>query len=214
MANNNKNKKYHYIYKTINLINGMHYIGMHSTNNLEDNYLGSGVWLWRAIRKYGRENFKKDILEFCDDRKSLIEREKKIITEEELKNSFCMNLKPGGSGGICNEDHARKLKEGASKWQKEIWKDDKYRAKITDALSRYRAENHKLGKIKHPDWSGKKHSKKTKDKMRKSHEGMGKGNANSQFGTCWITNGIENKKIKKEELDSYICDGWYKGRII
>ena len=38
-----------------------------------------------------------------------------------------------------------------------------------------------------------------------------KGENNSQFGSCWITNGIENKKIKK---DSNIPQGWYVGRKI
>jgi hypothetical protein len=43
--------------------------------------------------------------------------------------------------------------------------------------------------------------------MRKPKNG---GSKNSQFGTMWITNGIENKKIKKD-LD-IIPEGWYKGR--
>ena len=39
------------------------------------------------------------------------------------------------------------------------------------------------------------------------------GSNNSQYGTMWITNGIENKKIKKENIDTYIFLGYYKGRI-
>jgi hypothetical protein len=44
--------------------------------------------------------------------------------------------------------------------------------------------------------------------------GKGVGDANSQYGTCWVTKDGLNKKIKKEDLDSYINDGWVKGRII
>jgi len=50
----------HYIYKTTNLITKKFYIGKHSSQNIEiDTYLGSGILLERAIKKYGKHNFKK-----------------------------------------------------------------------------------------------------------------------------------------------------------
>ena len=57
-------------------------------------------------------------------------------------------------------------------------------------------------------WNGRKHSLDTIQKMKKSKN---VGLENPQYGTCWITNGIENKKIKKTEI---ILNGWYFGRII
>ena len=62
MDNTNKanRRKYHYIYKTTNLINQHYYIGMHSTNNLEDGYIGSGKKLWSQISYHGKENFNKN----------------------------------------------------------------------------------------------------------------------------------------------------------
>jgi hypothetical protein len=48
--------------------------------------------------------------------------------------------------------------------------------------------------------------------MCESHKGKHDGNKNSQYGTCWITKNDENKKIKKEELNSFIIEGWIKGR--
>lgn len=91
-----KEKQYHFIYKTVNLINGQYYIGMHSTNCLEDDYIGSGMRLWYSIKKYGRENFKKEILEFLPDRKTLDLREEEIVTKEIVSDPMCLNLKTGG----------------------------------------------------------------------------------------------------------------------
>ena len=55
----------------------------------------------------------------------------------------------------------------------------------------------------------RKHSDSTKEKMSKSSKGKGQKEKNSQFGTQWITNGTDNKKIKKTDS---IPSGWYKGR--
>lgn len=44
---------YGYVYQTINLINGKKYIGKHKSNVFDESYKGSGVYLSRAIKKYG-----------------------------------------------------------------------------------------------------------------------------------------------------------------
>ena len=79
-----RNRKYHYIYKTTNIINNKFYIGMHSTDNLNDGYLGSGKRLWFSIKYHGKENHKIEILEFCENREKLKLREKDIT--ETIKN--------------------------------------------------------------------------------------------------------------------------------
>lgn len=61
------------VYLTINLINKKKYIGKDSNNN--PNYLGSGVYLKQAIKKYGKDNFKKIIIEKVTDISKLNERE-------------------------------------------------------------------------------------------------------------------------------------------
>ena len=208
-----KEKKYHYIYKTTNLKNGKYYIGMHSTNNLEDGYMGSGKRLRRSLIKYGKENFKSEILEFLPERKTLVEREKEIVNEELLKDTLSMNLKQGGEGGTINDEHRKNLKIGASKYQKNKWLiDSDYRDKIKKLLLDNIVKNHLLGKINYNNFEGRKHTEDTKNKMRDVKIGMYVGEKNPSYGTCWITNGKENKKIKKEKINDYLCEGWYKGR--
>ena len=57
-------KKHNYFYKITNLINGKFYYGIHSTNDLDDGYFGSGTALKSAVKKYGIDSFKKEII--CD----------------------------------------------------------------------------------------------------------------------------------------------------
>lgn len=90
-------RKHHIIYKTTCKVTGKWYIGMHSTDKLEDGYLGSGMHLWRSIDKYGKENHFVEILENLPDRKSLSDREKEILAEAK-KDPRCMNIAWGGEG--------------------------------------------------------------------------------------------------------------------
>jgi len=53
-----------YIYKTTNILNDKIYIGQTIYDN--SNYYGSGKYLKTAIKKYGIENFKKEIIDECD----------------------------------------------------------------------------------------------------------------------------------------------------
>ena len=51
-----------YVYQILNLKNGKIYIGKHSSKSMTDLYMGSGIAIKRAIKKYGRESFEKTIL--------------------------------------------------------------------------------------------------------------------------------------------------------
>lgn len=59
------------IYKITNLVNGKMYIGQHMTDNLDDGYMGSGLHLKRAVKKYGKSNFRKEWMMFCEDEEEL-----------------------------------------------------------------------------------------------------------------------------------------------
>jgi group I intron endonuclease len=69
---------------------------VHSTNNLDDDYFGSGYALKLALKKYGKENFKKEILEWFDWKCEALQREAEIVNEEFIKRNDVYNLKTGG----------------------------------------------------------------------------------------------------------------------
>ena len=87
------------IYKTTNKLNGMFYIGKHQTENPLDNYYGSGLRLVRAIAKYGKENFQKEVLFIFDNEQQMNEKERELVNDDLLKNPLCYNLIIGGEGG-------------------------------------------------------------------------------------------------------------------
>lgn len=208
--------KYFYIYKTTNLINGKYYIGRHCTYNLNDNYLGSGRRLRYSIKKYGENNFKKEILQFVKTFEELIERENQIVNAELVNDSMCMNLKVGGiGGGFVNEEHRKKCSDAGNKqFVENLKNDEQLLNKFKELGSKNTTKRHREGKVKYDTFTGRKHSEESIDKMKESHKGLQTKELNSQFGTCWIRNENENKKIKVEELNSYLEQGWIKGRKI
>jgi len=202
-----KEKKYHFIYKTTNLLSGKYYIGMHSTDDLNDGYMGSGNRLRLAVRKHGKENFKREVLEYCETREELGKREKEVVNLDEISKIECMNLTVGGEGGYS--------KKGNDAFLFRLHNDVEFREKISKETSETNKRLIKEGKLTVPtyDWLGKKHSEETKKKMSEIKGGTGTGETNSQHGNCWITKDGVNKKIKKEELDIFLIDGWKLGRI-
>lgn len=92
-------RKHHIIYKTTCLVTGRYYIGMHSTDDLDDGYLGSGKYLGYSLRKYGPDQHVREVLEHLPDRSSLKARERELITEAVITDSSSMNLALGGDGG-------------------------------------------------------------------------------------------------------------------
>ncbi len=88
-------KFYHILYRTMCLITNHYYIGIHSTDDLEDGYLGSGKHMLRSLQKHGVENHSREILEICATRDTLVEREKQIVNEFLLQDPMYMNIAPG-----------------------------------------------------------------------------------------------------------------------
>ena len=94
----NKENKYHYFYKITNNLNGHFYYGVHNTNDLNDGYMGSGTRLHYAYKKYGIENFTKEILKYFNSSKEAFEYEAEIVNEDLVKDNNCYNIQQGGKG--------------------------------------------------------------------------------------------------------------------
>lgn len=92
-------KKYNYVYLITNLVNGKQYVGKHSTDILEDGYMGSGKLIQKAEQKYGIENFSKEYLAFCDKADKLNWFEQYYIKKFKTFGEG-YNLTAGGEGQL------------------------------------------------------------------------------------------------------------------
>ena len=201
------------IYKTTNQINGKIYVGKHKCNHLRCSYLGSGKHLRNAITKYGKENFTREILRVCQTEQEMNEFEREIVTEEFYSRddtyNACLGGQDGNINGVLIQDQrlndptlAKRAAYLGGKRMKELMSTD---------IDFKRSHLEKCGSHLRPDaFKGRKHTSETKQKMSEKTKLTSAGSKNSQFGTMWITNGTENRKIKKD-LDT-IPEGWYKGR--
>lgn len=197
-------RKVHFIYRTTCLITNRFYLGMHSTDDLNDGYLGSGRRIVRSISKHGVDNHIREILDILPDRKSLREREKQIITDELLNDPLCMNLARGGEGGwdYINENHLSPVHDRSH---------PSYEKMVAGIPQANRHPSRKETNIKNlkGGMKGKHHSECAKQNM--SIAQMGK--KNSQFGTVWMTHPDHgSRKFAKDAIDVQITLGWRLGR--
>jgi group I intron endonuclease len=201
---------FYIVYKTTNQINGKFYIGTHKTVDLNDNYLGSGTLLKRAIEKYGLDNFKKEILYVFDNPEDMFAKEAEIVNIDFLAEHNTYNLKVGGCGGFdyinsnLSEEQILRRNQAASKIPKER---KSLGGKKTGSVNLKKA--HTQNKIRYDTFTGRTHSDSAKSKMSIAASSR-VGKLNSQFNTEWITNGSVNKKVKK---GSIYPEGFIKGRI-
>ena len=202
-----KKHAFHYIYKTTCIITKKFYIGIHSTSILDDGYLGSGVKLTRSVKKYGKHNHIKEILEYLSDRESLIEREKLLVNEDLINDPFCMNLIVGGnfSGLNYRKEHTEETKNRISLKLKGKSYEEIYGKEFSDSQRNKRKEGVSLAHSKLNEEEKKERyykstlnfknpTKETRDKMSKSQTGK----KLSEETKNKISEGNKNKFVSEE----------------
>lgn len=194
------------VYKTTNLITNKIYVGKDESNSTT--YIGSGKWLKRSIKKHGIENFKKEILEICNDSNHLEERERFWIKKLDSTNpKIGYNITDGGSGG---NTYKYKTEEELILIKKKISESSKGRTSWNDGTKGlYSYEDlygeekaNELKEIRRNKSRERRHTEESKVIMSKKRKGQ-------RVGVRWINNGIETKQLLPS---SELPLGWYFGR--
>lgn len=214
-------KKYYTIYKTTNKNNNHFYIGSHITKNLNDSYLGSGKVLKQAIKKYGLENFNKEILFIFENETEMFLKEKELLSPETLDLESCYNLCEGGKGGFTylnttglNKRNSEEASELAKRGHIEGW----FSAKGRKLSEEHKRKIRDFNKTINPERSAKirkkltgrvlsaelkeKISKGVKEKIKQNHED-GKGSLMSLEGRLRISD-ANRKRVWSEDTKNKI----------
>ena len=222
-------RKFHFIYKTTCRLTGRFYIGMHSTDDMEDGYLGSGKRLWYSIKKHGKENHVRDILEMLPDRESLRKKEQEIVNEKLVANVECMNLDLGGNY-IKHSCKSNAVKRTMSEAAQEVGKRPEIRelrSKIAKAQhadpiksqrhreATKRAQNHPVTKKHQAEASAKPEVRKRRSvaaKISQNRLSQKRLLRKAVKGRIWISDGTQCKMIRPKNLKQYLNVGWFRGR--
>lgn len=201
-------KKHYLIYQITNTVNNKIYIGKHITENVDDDYFGSGKLLSYAKEKYGIDKFVKTILFELQNEEEMNLLEKYVVTQEFCDRKDTYNINVGGDGGwsyinelrkknpIIRQQHCYNFAHGS----REYCHTQDFSNAISNALkSLYR---------KHPE----KHGTTGKHwKSQKASDNMKNPAKNKMIGKCWIHN-IETLEFKVWPKDVKLPDGWSFGK--
>lgn len=154
------------IYITTNIVNGKKYLGKDTKN--DPNYLGSGVILKLAIKKYGKENFKKEIVEVCQDQTKLKLREKYWLDFYDAGNNKMFynwhNHSTGSPKGKKHPNYKKPLSDYARRKLSEF-----HRGKVLSEETKRKMSESQMGEKNH--MFGKTHSNEARLKLRNANLG-------------------------------------------
>lgn len=217
-------RKYNYVYR-LRLKDDprYYYIGKHSSDKEpeKDTYTGSGRGLRALKDRYGKDCFSKEILQFCNSCQEAFDVEASLVTEEVLRDPFCLNRVLGGGNNavgtvavkdvkgnrfrvsifdpryVSGELVSTNLGHVPSEKTRQLWKKQrKGRSAWNRGVPPTEEVREKLRKAN----LGKKVSKETKEKLSEIHT-----------GTIAIHKGEERRRIKGNLWEQYKSEGWQKG---
>lgn len=204
---------YHFTYKTTNTLNDKIYIGVHSTDNLNDGYMGSGTLLKRAFKKYGKEYFKTEILEFFETRTEAFEKEFYIVDSTFVGLNYTYNLTTGGLGASYGENNPMYGKEHSEETKQKIGKANKGKL-LGENNPNYQIERDdewraNMSKIHKGKTISEEHKKASSEFM----TGRYLGDKNPMFGRTGRKNPNYGKKMSEDQKKkiSKSRKGKYKG---
>ena len=128
----------YYIYIIVNKINNKTYIGQHKSDNWQDSYMGSGYALKAAKKKYGKKNFEKFLIQYCNTLEEANKAEIYWIAEYRKRGKAEYNISAGGAGlrAPMSEETKRKISEarkGSKGWNKGIPMSESAKRKLSES---------------------------------------------------------------------------------
>lgn len=205
----------HYLYEIKNNLNGKIYIGIHSTENINDGYMGSGSLIIKAVKRYGKNNFTKTILEYCDNRELLVELEKKVVNQQFVDRKDTYNLSVGGSSmnstwKKSNETIAYKFKNDED-WVKKRSHNISLGLKRAMKSGKCSTATREFQMIRNKKSLSEKSIQKRKLTYVKNKYQQGVNH--NLYGKKIVNNGTLWKWILKDEVEEYLKLGWNLGKL-
>lgn len=220
------------IYSVTNLINGKRYIGKSESNvlyrlNMHKNHHKSNRHLQDAINKYGIDNFRFEILEFCEP-KLCADRERFYIEKfDSFKNGYNSTTGGEGESGWHLEPEAiektAKVHRGKvlSEHTKQLLSQSHKGKQISQDLKNHFSQMY-IGEGN--PFYGKHHTQETKKKIAEFHkrsnlsksaiQNLSKKTSDRNKNRFWVNNGKDHKFVTADQYDNLDQSIWKRGRFL
>jgi hypothetical protein len=220
---------YHTVYRTQNIVNGKYYIGYHKTKNPYDKYLGSGSVFRRAVKKYGEQNFIKNVCFIFDNPEEAFAKEHELI-EEYRVDPMCYNLREGGAGGFdwINENGlngtqwvgVEQRRKAITTRNQRMSSDPEYRARMEKGIRVAKEawgklpleEKSRIVRANYRNWIERNDPETIREVLGRNKRGVA--NSNHGKGSRFVTNGTIALRVKATDVESYLLRGWVLGKIV